>query len=248
LSADDFASGVKALEQQNATDAIGAFETLADQGIIDANASFNRGLSYAMRVRLGGEIPGDLGRAIHGFEEARDLSNDSQVKTDSTHALSIVRAEVARRRARSGDPVEVEQSPRPHVAVARALSEDAWSGLAIASSCVLAIALAVRIRGKARRVRVGATVALALSAIILASSMGAAALRKHERSSLEEAIVVVPQARPEDASGLAKQGVPLPEGARVEILEWHGGLAHFRWGDQNAWLPASALRTLAHTP
>jgi hypothetical protein len=246
----DFALGVKALEQQNASDAIGAFEALADQGVIDAHASFDRGLAYALRVRLGGEVPGDLGRAVHAFEEARDLADDAETKEAAAHALSILRAEIARRRARAGESAVVEQSPRPDVAIARALSEQAWSWLAISASFALALALAVRIRSTTRRLRVGATVALALAALVLASSMGAAALRKHERNALEEAVIVVPAARPADASGLAKQGAaPLPEGARLEIIEWHGGLAHVRWGSSDVgWLPASSLRVLARAP
>lgn len=239
-----FAQGVEALNKQNATDAINAFEALADQGFVDASASFDRGLAYALRVRLGGEVPGDLGRAAHGFEEARDLAPDSETKDASTRALAIVRGEIARRRVRQGEPAIVEQSPRPHVAIARALAEDTWAILAIVSACAIAIALVVRARNKGR-IRVGATVALALSTLLLASSMGAAALRRHERRTLEEAVIVVPTARPQDASGIVKQGAtPIAEGARVEILEWHAGLAHVRWGSEDAWLPASSVRSI----
>ncbi len=71
-----FESATKALHEGRAGDAIGAFETLADEGVVDAVASYDRGLAYAMRVRIGAEVPGDLGRAAQGFEEARDLSRD----------------------------------------------------------------------------------------------------------------------------------------------------------------------------
>jgi len=244
-----FAAGTNALEHENASDAIGAFESLADEGVIDANASFDRGLAYAQRVRLGGEVPGDLGRAIHGFEEAHDLARDSDTKNAADRALSIVRAEIARRRVQAGEPATVEQSPPPHVAFARALGEDTWAMLAIFASCVFVVALVVRSRAHARRLRVGATVAVALAALTLVVSMSATAKRKNERLTLEEAIVVSSSARPLEARGIAKEGAPpLPEGARVQVLEISGGLAHFRWGDTNAWLPTSSLRTLARAP
>ena len=249
MSEPKFAAGIDALEGGNASDAITAFESLADRGIVDSSASFDRGLSYALRVRLGAEKPGDLGRAAHGFEEARDLAADPATRDAATRALTLVRGEVARRRARSGEPIEVEQSPPPHVAIARVLAEDAWAGLAIAASCMLAITLAVRMRTGARRVKIGATIGVALTAVVLLGSTWATTLRRSERLSLEEAVVVTQNARPADVLGLAHQGAsPLPEGARVQIVEQNGGLIRIRWGSLDAWLPASTLRTLAKAP
>ena len=49
--------------------------------VVDAAASYDRGLAYAMRVRIGAEVPGDLGRAAQGFEEARELSREDRVHT-----------------------------------------------------------------------------------------------------------------------------------------------------------------------
>jgi hypothetical protein len=249
LTEPTFADGTAALEAGRASDAIMAFESLADRGLVDPSASFDRGLAYALRVRLGAEQPGDLGRAAHGFEEARDLAADSATKEASSRALTIIRGEVARRRARSGEPVEVEQSPPPHVAVARSLAEDTWAGLAIAMSCAFAIALVVRVRTDLRRVKIGAAIAIALSVVVLAASSWATLIRRSERMSLEEAVVVTRSARPADGSGLALQGgTPLPEGARVQILEQNQGLVRIRWGSVNAWLPASTLRNLAKAP
>src|SRR5580658_2381757 len=63
-----FADAVKALHEGRAGDAIDGLEALADRGVVDPVLSFDRGLAYAMRVRIGAEVPGDLGRAAHGFE------------------------------------------------------------------------------------------------------------------------------------------------------------------------------------
>lgn len=244
-----FESGVQALEAGNASDAILAFESLADRGIVDPSASYDRGLAYALRVRLGAENPGDLGRAVHGFEEARDLASDSSTRDSATRAIVILRGEVARRRARSGEPIEVEQSPPAHVAVARALGEDAWAMLAIAMSCALAIALFVRVRTSIHRAKIGATIGIALSVLVLGLSTWATYIRRTERRTLQEAIVVSQNARPADSTGLARSSVsPLPEGARVQIIEQTGGLIRFRWGSMDAWLPASTLRPLAKAP
>ena len=245
----EFDTGVKALADGHASDAILAFESLADRGFVDPSASYDRGLAYALRVRLGGESPGDLGRAAHGFEEARDLASDSALKDQATRALTIVRGEVARRRARSGEPVEVEQSPPPHIAVARAFAEDTWSILAVVMSCAVAVSLVVRASAKARRVKIGGTIGIALSALLLGLSSWATHVRRVERRTLEEAVVVAQNARPSDATGLARPSAgPLPEGARVQVMERTAGLVRIRWGSVDAWLPASTLRILAKAP
>src|SRR5262249_7877736 len=69
-------SGVAALRAGRPGDAIETFEALADRGVIDPNMSLDRGLAYALRVKLGSDLPGDLGRAAHGFEEAKDLAGN----------------------------------------------------------------------------------------------------------------------------------------------------------------------------
>lgn len=244
-----FAAGVGALAEGRAADAIASFETVADSGLVDASASYDRGLAYALRVRIGAEVPGDLGRAAHGFEEARDLATDQELAGQATQALAVVRAEVARRRARSGDPVEVEQSPPLALALSRALPEQAWAGLALAMSCVLGLAILVRVGARARRVRVGASLALALAALMLGLALAATAVCRHDRLERHEAVVVAVAARLAEPTGLARQGVaPLPEGARVEIVEGKGALTHVRWGAMDGWIPASALRPLAKAP
>jgi hypothetical protein len=61
-----------------------------------------------MRVRLDAEVAGDLGRASHGFEEARALTDDPGVARDAKSALATRRTEVARRRAKADESIEVD--------------------------------------------------------------------------------------------------------------------------------------------
>ena len=122
-----FASGVSALNDGRPGDAIAALEALADRGVVDPVASYDRGLAYVRGAcRIGAEVPGDLGRAAHGFEEARDLTHDGKLADDANKALTVVRSEVARRRVRAGQPVEVDPGRSLSRALAGLLSEGTW--------------------------------------------------------------------------------------------------------------------------
>ncbi|MDP9150504.1 MAG: hypothetical protein M3O36_11270, partial [Myxococcota bacterium] len=69
---------------------------------------------------------------------------------------------------------------------------------------------------------------------------------RHDRQSLREAIVVASNALPADDRGISPPGAtPLPEGARVEIIETHGAWTRIRFGSSEARVPGSALRELA---
>jgi hypothetical protein len=120
---------------------------------------------------------------------------------------------------------------------------------AVAMSCALGVAILVRTGARARRARVGASLAIALTALLLCIAAAATAVLRHDRFDHHEAVVVAAAARPADASGLARQGVsPLPEGARVEVVEGNGALTRVRWGAIDGWIPTSALRPLAKPP
>lgn len=249
-SADDtarvLAEGTRALHDGRAGDAIAAFEALADRGVVDAVASYDRGLAYAARVRIGAEVPGDLGRAAQGFEEARDLTRDPRLSEDATQALTIVRSEVARRRTQAGESATVDPGRSLGRTVAGLLAEDTWAALAVLASATLAVGLFARWRARHRRLRVGAGLAAGLAAplLVLASSMALTA--RHDRLSLREAIVVSSSARPSDDRGLALPGAsPLPEGARVELVEEHAASTRIRFGALDGWVPTTSLRGLA---
>jgi len=238
--------GTKALHDGRASDAIGAFEALADQGVVDPVASYDRGLAYAARVRVGAEVPGDLGRSAHGFEEARDLTRDPKLSEDATQALTILRSEVARRRTQAGQSVEVDPGRSLLRTVAGLLAEDTWAILAILSSATLSIGLFMRWRTTIPRLRIAAGVAAGLAAPLLVIAVVMALSARHDRLDLREAIVVSPSARPSDEHGLVAPGAtPLPEGARVELVEDRATWTRVRFGALDAWVPTSALRELA---
>jgi hypothetical protein len=240
---------VEALRAGHPADAIANFEALADRGIVDANMSFDRGLAYADRVRVGGEQPGDLGLAVHGFEEARILTSDGALKDDSTKALRIIRAEVGRRRARAGNPVDLEQTPALRDAIVGLLSEDSWCVLALLASVISAAALFLRWLTQSRRVQVAAGVAIAIAApLLLASSICAVAAR-NIRLHRVEGVVVSASARPSDAKGIALPSADiLPEGARVRIVGSNAGWSEVRWGALDTWIPSTAVRPLEKPP
>jgi hypothetical protein len=241
-----FAQATQALKEGRAGEAIASFEALADRGVVDPVASYDRGLAYATRVRIGAEVPGDLGRAAQGFEEARDLSRDGRLTEDATHALTVVRSEVARRRTRAGQPVEVDPGRSLSRTVASLLAEDVWASLAVGSSALLALGLFVRWLARAHRLRVACGVAAGVAAPLLAVSIAMTLAARHDRLVLREAVVVASSARPVDERGIAVAGAtPLPEGARVEIVEARGPWTRVRFGAIEASVAAGALRDLA---
>jgi hypothetical protein len=240
-----FASARDALRDGRAAEAIAGFEALADQGSLDAAESYDRGLAYALRVRLGAEVSGDLGRAAHGFEEARVLSTDAALTGDAILALGVVRAEVARRRARAGEAIEMEPSPPLFRSLVELLPESAWCGLALTGSLLVGLGLFVRDGAKLRRLRVGASVVVLVALLVLLSASAMALGARDLRLHVEEGVVVVPAARPADERGLTLPHVsPLPEGARVERLESKPGWVRVRWGNVDAWLPSPSIRPL----
>jgi hypothetical protein len=240
-----FATGAKALQEGRSGDAVASFEALADRGVVDPVASYDRGLAYAARVHAGAELPGDLGRAAHGFEEACELSEDRQLVADASRALEAVRSEVARRRARAGLPVEVDYGRSLGRAVANLIPEDAWAILATLASALLSLALFFRWLSADTRRRVVAGVTAGVAAPVLLVAAGMTLASRHDRHDLREAVILV-ESRPVDARGLALSGVTsLPEGARVEVIASDGAVARVRFGAADARIPAAALRPLA---
>jgi hypothetical protein len=241
-----FASATKALDEGRATEAIAAFESLADQGVVDPVASYDRGLAYAMRVRIGGELPGDLGRAAQGFEEACELASDPKLEEDASRALVVVRSELAKRRARAGQPIEVDPGRSLGRTLSSLMPEDAWADLCVFTSALLGLSLFVRWLGRARRLRVGGGIAAGVATPVLAVAIAMTLAARHDRTFLRESVIVTNTARPADERGIVLPGaVALPEGARVEVVETRAGLSHVRFGTVDAWVPSDALREVA---
>ena len=236
---------VAALHGGHPAEAIADFESLADRGIVDANMSFDRGLAYAERVRVGGEQPGDLGNAAQGFEEARSLTRDSALRDECARALAVIRAEVGHRRSRAGHPADLEQTPRLREAIVGAVSEDTWCVLALLASIAASGALFVRWLTNERRREVAANVAIAISVPLLAGTVVAAIAAREMRMHRVEAVVISASARPSNASGIALPNAePVPEGARVLVTGENAGWDEIRWGALDAWVPASAVRVI----
>lgn len=245
-----FTSGYTALAEGRPGDAIADFEALADHGVVNAGASLNRGLAYADRVRIGAEQPGDLGRAAHGFAEARALASDPALSKDAAKALTLARAEVARRRAHTGDPVELDQGVAPGRALVELAPENAWAVLAMTMSVLFGLALFARSRAKSdRRERVGAAVVSLVAAPLLVAGTILTLAARDERLHLVEGIVVAAAARPADEMGVAIPGaLPIPEAAEVEVTGARPGWVRVLRGSQSAWLPSQAVRTIARAP
>ena len=241
-----FASAVQSLHDGRPSDAVAQLEALADRGVVDGAASYDRGLAYIERVRAGGEQPGDLGRAAHGFEEAKDLAPEPALVRDASNSLSLVRAEVARRRSRAGEPVELDQGASLGRTIVRIFPEDGWAMGAAVASLALGAGLFVRRLASTRRLRIGAGLTCALSAPLILLCAAATLAARHDRIHLREGVIVSPSARPSDARGIAlPNATPLPEAARVELLDAKAAWTRVRWGAVDAWVPSSAVRPLA---
>ncbi len=241
-----FAAGVKALEQSRPQDAVANFEALADRGVTDASASYDRGLAYAMRVRMGAEQPGDLGRAAQGFDEASALAADPTLRENAMRAAAAVRAEVARRKAREGTAVDMDQTDSPWRTLTHALPEDAWTYLALVGSLAVGVGLFMRWLGRSSRVRAAAAVTIlaAVPSTVIFAALSRAA--RADRLYFRDAVVVVPEARPTDEHGIPVPGATaLPEAARVEVLGTRAAWTEVRWGPTQTWIPSGALRPIA---
>ncbi len=241
-----FRGANEALAADRPNEAIAKLEALADRGVVDAVVSYNRGLAYAARVRSGAEQAGDLGRAAHAFEEARELTRDRALSKDATKALAVVRAEIARRRARSGDPVEIEHGFSLGRAIVDLLPENVWAGTAAFMAVALSIAIVVRRKQESSRAKVAATTAGAIAGTLLVATSALAWAARDARLHLREGVVVVPSARLLDDRHLAMDGVaPVPEGLRVRILEEGAGFTRVVVGGVEGHLPSNAVLPIA---
>lgn len=241
-----FAQANDALASNRPNEAIAKLEAVNDRGIVDPVVSFDRGLAYAARVRAGAEQPGDLGRAVHGFEEAKELTRDPALTKEAVSALATVRSEVARRRARAGEPATVETGFSLGRAITRILPENAWAGLAGALAAVLSVAIVLRRMAERPRAKVAATTTGAIAALALVVIAGLTWVARDARRNLREGILVVPTARLLDAKHLPVEGAqPLPEGLRVRILDEDGGYSRIAFVGGEGSVPTSSVLPLA---
>jgi hypothetical protein len=241
-----FREATEALAAERVGDAVAKLEALGDRGVVDAVVSFDRGIAYAARARTSAAQAGDLGRAVHGFEEARELSRDTRLDDDAKRALASLRSEIARRRARAGESAELAIGASLGRALVELASENTWAALAAAASVVLSLAILARSRATRGRAKVAANTTMGIaSAVLVAAALlanGAREVRLHVR----EAVVVTPGTRLLDARKIVLAGRdPLAEGARVTLLEEEGGFSHIRAGALEGWVSQAAVLPLA---
>jgi hypothetical protein len=245
-----FRAATDALVENRPQDAMVNLEALGDRGVVDPVVSFNRALAYVGRVRAGAEQPGDLGRAAHGFEEARELSHDSALVNDATRALATVRAEVAKRRARAADPVEIDTGISLGRSIVRLLPENGWAALVVLASLSLCVGILLRSRarehGPLSRARVTGTMMSVLGACVFLIGGLVAVLSRRDRVFGRDAVVIAPSARLLDAQHVVIAArAPLAEAARLQLLDESGDFAYVRAGNVEGWLPSSAILPLA---
>ncbi len=226
--------------------AIAKLEALGDRGVVDPVVSFDRGLAYAGRVRAGAEQPGDLGRAAHGFEEARELSHDSALIADATTALAAVRAEIAKRRSRAGDAIELESGLSLGRSIVKLLPENVWAAVAALCSLALTVGIVLRARAQVRRLKVAGTTTCAIAGGLLFALALVVQSARDIRLHVREAVVIAPATRLLDDKHVALLSVaPLPEGARVQLLDESSDFAHVVAGHAVGWLPSGAVLPMA---
>jgi hypothetical protein len=241
-----FRAATDALAGDRPAEAIARLEALGDRGVVDPVVSYDRGLAYAGRVRAGAEQPGDLGRAAHGFEEARELSHDGALVADATTALAAVRAEVAKRRSRSGDPIEFEHGVSLGRSIVKLLPENVWAILAALCSLALSIGIVLRARAGVKRVAVAGTTTCAIAGGLLLLTSVLLQNARNVRLHVREAVVIAPSTRLLDEKHVALLSVaPLPEGERVELLDEGADFAHVVAGRAVGWLPSAAVLPMA---
>lgn len=245
-----FEESARALEKGEYARAIEGFEALADRGFVHADASFDRGLAYAVRVREGGERPGDLGRAAAAFEESLLLRpGDPTVES----ALDLVRGEITKRRAKRAKS-ELDARPTLDRLLVALLPLRTWGLAALVASALLGLGLVLR-KAKPGTLHVVGNVLAPVSALAL---VGLVPITLHAKSLAEgtrPAVVIAPEAALEDddkkplrSSERDKRPVAVPEGALVELHDRRDGRAKVRWGPHEGWVPITSVRTLAGRP
>lgn len=241
-----FRGGAEAIAADKPNEAIAKLEALGDRGVVDAVVSYDRGLAYALRVRAGSEQPGDLGRAAHGFEESRELTSDEHLAADATNALAAVRSEIARRRSRAGEPVEIQHGFSLGRSIVDLIPENAWAIVAAVMALGLSIAIVARRIVRQGRGRVAATTSAAIAGGLLVVTSVLAYAARDARLHLREGVVIAPNARLLDEKHLVIDSVaPIPEGVRTRILDEQGGYRKVSLGGADGYLPASALLPIA---
>lgn len=241
-----FAEGAAALEQQRIKDAITRFESLADRGFRNADASYNRGRAYLARASSTKAKPGDWGQAAAGFAEALSLNRQDG---EARRALAAVQQKIARSRVRAGKDPVIVQAPLGR-ALADAAPEGTWALLALVCSAIVSLGIALR-RRRSAPIRLTGSIGLAGGGVLLVIFAALTLLSRHYRLTSVEGVVIISDARLLDETGrtltaraLDSDATAIPEGASVFLGEQSGRLRKVQWGSLHAWVDAASLRVL----
>lgn len=239
-AADVLTRGREALARGEVRVAIEIYESFADSGGLHPDVSYDRGVAYVTRLRLGEDKPGDLGRAAAAFEETLLLRPGDE---GAERAVEAVRAEVARRRVRAGSTAEVAENPTALRAVVGLAPEQVWATGTLVASVVLSVALVLRHARGPARLAGGIGLALGGAALVLFAPLTFAASRI--RLTTGTGVVVTQEARLVDERGIPTSQPALPEAARVDVLDRKGPLVRVRWGTTEGYTSAASVRVIA---
>jgi tetratricopeptide (TPR) repeat protein len=235
-----------ACERGAFSEALDQLELLSDQGIVQADLSFNRGLVYLRRAESPNKQATDLAQAAAAFQEAGELDPSD---TQASLLLERVREAISQQHARSGDPLMAR--PRLLRALLGLIGEDVWAVIAILGSACATLGLALRLWAKGRNVHLSASVLYSVGGALLLLGGGMASGARHLRLSTTPAVIISEQAQLLDEAGRPmsrpsqREGSAIPEGSPVYIHELRGALAKVEWGEQEAWVSLRDLRRLA---
>ncbi len=241
-----YAAARSALGTGATNEAIDRLELMADQGVVNADASLLRASAYLTRADGSGAQPGDLGRAAAALTEALLLRPDD---AQAERGLDAVQAEIARRKAKQQESVAVR--PRLSRAIAGLLPEQLWATLAALCSLAVAVGVVVRRLAKTSLARLTGTVAISVGAALMLVFGSGAYAAEQFRVTSQLAVVVVPEARLTNELGRPlpyKRGADtttVPEGASVYVRERRDGRCLVEWGSADGWLSLGDVRLLA---
>jgi len=237
-----------AVERGAFDEAVDALELLGDRGVVHPDVSYARAHAYVARARSRARRSGDLGRAVAALEESRWLRPDDELE----RPLEVLRAEIAKERAREGN-TEIVQRPALGRAVTELFSENTWLTLALIGEAALTFGLFALLNIKRRGYEIAGAVSTGVGLLLTLLGGGFGYAARQYRLVSEPAVVVVAQARLLDSEGRALptvKGSPsgVPEGALVYVRQRREGRARVEWGSLEAWLDVGQLRRLQTTP
>lgn len=228
------------LKEERYGEAIREAEAAADRGIIDADLSFNRGLSYLRRAGTSAAEPGDLAQAAAGFAEALELQPGDP---EAARGLEQARLLIAQDRSQTGSTPDssnlgiLEQ-------VLHALPPLVLAVVAGLGSLTLSIGLWLFSSPlNARKVQ-GGIVSL-VGALFLIPALTLAGLRHAVFHASQVAVVVADGAEVVDASGKRIPGrLSYRKGTLLHLGSAEGGLAPLLNFGEQGFVPIDRVRLL----